>query len=67
MNTTDEKVFSREEAEAIVEARLARERRNTEQLLPIREMIHRLRKREPYRSLSTAEISNLICGKSTRR
>ena len=62
-NTQTEKTFTRDETEAIVEARLARERRNNEALIPIRELIHRLRKVEPYRSLSTAELSELILQK----
>ena len=57
---TDEKTFTREETEAIVESRLARERRNNEQLLPIRELLHRLRRQEPNRSLSTAALSDLV-------
>ena len=57
---SDKNTFTRDETEAIVEARLARERRNNESLIPVRELIARLRRAEPYRSLSTAALSELI-------
>ncbi len=57
---SDKNTFTRDETEAIVEARLARERRNNESLIPVRELIARLRRTEPYRSLSTAALSELI-------
>ena len=57
---SDKNTFTRDETEAIVEARLARERRNNESLIPVRELLARLRKLEPYRSLSTAALSELI-------
>lgn len=57
---SDKHTFTRDETEAIVEARLARERRNNESLIPVRELIARLRRAEPYRSLSTAALSELI-------
>lgn len=55
-----DKTFSREEMESIVEQRLARERKNNEQLKLIRELVNRLRKKEPYRSLSNAALAELL-------
>lgn len=55
-----EKLFTKKELEAIVEQRLKRERKNSEDFSEIREILLEMRKDEPYRSLSNAEVADKL-------
>ena len=61
MNENTEKLYTHEELENIVEQRLSRERKNRESLAKIRSVLNILRTKEPFKTLSNADIAEKLC------
>ena len=61
MTENTQKLYTHEELENIVEQRLCRERKNRESLAKIRSVLNTLRTKEPFKTLSNAEIAQKLC------
>ena len=59
-NAETEKLFTRKELEKIVEQRLLRDRKNTESLTKIRELLVLLRQNDAFKKLSNAAIAKKL-------
>ena len=56
----EERLYTSEDLENIVEQRLSRERKNNESYAKIRELIGILRRTEPFKKLSNAAVAEKI-------
>ncbi|MBE6622897.1 MAG: hypothetical protein E7621_01705 [Ruminococcaceae bacterium] len=59
-NLSDEKLYTAEDLENIVETRLSRERKNNESLIKVREALGMIRKEEGFKNLSNAKIAQKL-------
>ncbi len=57
---SNEKVFTKDEMEAIIEKRLSRERKNEKNMKKIREFLSYIRKNEEFKDLSNAELAERL-------
>ena len=58
--SSDEKLYTQAELENIVEARLSRERKNNESLVRVRETLNTIRKKDAFKNLSNAALSERL-------
>ncbi len=57
---SNEKLFTKDEMESIIEKRLSRERKNDKNMKKIREFLSNIRKNEEFKDLSNAELAEKI-------
>lgn len=59
-NLSDERLYTAEDLENIVETRLSRERKNNESLIKVREALSMIRKEDGFKNLSNAKIAQKL-------
>lgn len=57
---SDERLYTPEELENIIEARLSRERKNNDSLIKVREALVAIRKEESFKKLSNAQLAKKL-------